>query len=197
MTLRLFLDEALTQPVSTGDMSNPDQDVFNGSDGDSKDRRLFLANERSQIADALGSEDNLIHLLTPAFEDTATITVGAEQLRILAGGGTSSLNVERGINGTTAATHESGALVLSAFNYRDCSVQGIDTEGTDEASWIRVAATQGELDTAQPGARLNLGDKPYLESLAFWRRVTVPAGTPVQNKTDLKIRVSAMESPIV
>lgn len=177
-------------------MSNPDQDVFNGTDGDTKDRRLFLANARGRLASAITAEDTLVTLTTPAFGNTTTIIIGTEHMRILTGGGTASLNVERGVDGTTATGHDADSLVLSTFNYRDVTVQATDTDGTDETSWISVAATQEDLATAQPGGRLALGDKTHAQSLAFWRRVTVPAGTPVQNKTDLKLRISAMESPL-
>jgi len=34
-------------------------------------------------------------------------------------------------------------------------------------------------------------------TLSFWRRCTVPPGTPVQNKTDLKLRLTGTENPIL
>lgn len=197
MTLRLYLDEALTQAISQGDMSNPDQDIFNGTDGDSKDRRLFIANERAVLAGPVAAEDTTLTLSAPAFANTSVVVIGEEQMRVVTGGGTTTISVERGYAGTPASGHAAGVIVFSAFNYSQISVQATDFEGTDEATWIQVASTFADLDTAQPGGRVNLGDKSYEATLSFWRRVTVPAGTPVQNKTDLKLRVSAMESPIL
>jgi hypothetical protein len=42
MAVHLYEDNALTQQVSEGDLSNPDDDIYNGTDGESKDKELFL-----------------------------------------------------------------------------------------------------------------------------------------------------------
>ena len=47
------------------------------------------------------------------------------------------------------------------------------------------------------GAPLNLGDKAHDMTISFWRRCMVPSGTPVQNKTDLKLRLTGTENPIL
>ena len=197
MTLHIYMDAALTDPLSEGDLSNPDQDVFNGTDGDSKDRQLFLANERATLAQALSIDDVVLELTAPGFADTELIVIGAEQLRIVNGGGTTSLTIERGYGGTQPAEHPAVALAYSAYDYSQIQVQVTDTADTDESSWVRLAASQEHLDSADPGASVDLGPKNYSASLSFWRRITVPAGTPVQNKTDLKLLVTAMESPIL
>ena len=49
MTLHIYLDSALTQPVSEGDGSRPDADSYNGTDGESRDRQLFVANEQDAL----------------------------------------------------------------------------------------------------------------------------------------------------
>ena len=66
----------------------------------------------------------------------------------------------------------------------------VDTSGTDESAWCVLALTEGDLDTAVAGDALALGDKSFNSTISFWRRITVPAGTPVQNKTDLKLRLT-------
>ena len=73
----------------------------------------------------------------------------------------------------------------------------IDETGTDEAVWYRLALTQAGLDTATQGAPLNLGDKAFQQTLSFWRRCTVLPGTPVQNKLDIKLRLTGTENPIL
>ena len=60
-----------------------------------------------------------------------------------------------------------------------------------------MALTQSGLGTAVGGAQLNLDDKAHDVTLSFWRRCTVPSGTPVQNKTDLKLRLTGTENPIL
>ena len=57
-------------------------------------------------------------------------------------------------------------------------------------------SAQADLDTATPGSELVLGDKAHNVTLSFWRRFTVPASTPVQNKTDLKLRITGVEAPV-
>jgi len=65
----------------------------------------------------------------------------------------------------------------------------IDETGSDESVWYRLAAIQG--------APLNLGDKTFQQTLSFWRRCTVLPGTPVQNKLDIKLRLTGTENPIL
>ena len=55
MAIHLFEDSALTQQISEGDLTNPDNDTYNGTDGESKDKELFLANEQTTLASALAS----------------------------------------------------------------------------------------------------------------------------------------------
>jgi hypothetical protein len=72
----------------------------------------------------------------------------------------------------------------------------VDTAGSDEASWYRFALSQAELDATAPGAPLALADKTFQQTLSFWRRCAVPPDTPVQNKIDLRLRVTGVENPI-
>lgn len=197
MTLHIYLDAALTQPVSEGDGSRPDADSYNGTDGEARDRQLFVANEQGALAAPLDAAETQLELTAPRFQDGEIVVVGSEQLRIISGGGTSSLTVERGASGSTPSAHEAGAAVYSAYDYAGLSVQPIDTSGADESGWYRLALTQAGLDGAAPGASLNIGDKPHTQTISFWRRCTVPPATAVQNKLDLKLRLSGVEQPIL
>ena len=113
------------------------------------------------------------------------------------GGGTANLTVQRGVANTNPAAHNVGTTVYSGYDYTGLVLDPIDETGTDEAVWYRLALTHAELDTATQGAPLNLGDKAFQQTLSFWRRCTVLPGTPVQNKLDIKLRLTGTENPIL
>jgi len=197
MAIHLYEDITLVQQVSEGDLLNPDDDSYNGTDGESKDKELFLANEQTTLAVALASGETSLQLSEPRFTDDEVIIIDNEQMRILSGAGTTTLGVERGYGGTTPAAHDAGATVYSGYDYTGLVIEPVDTAVGDESDWYALALTQAELDTATPGTPLNLGDKPHNVTVSFWRRCTVPPGTPVQNKTDLKLRVTGTENPVL
>jgi len=197
MAIHLFKDAGLTQQVSEGTLESPDSDVFNGTDGESKDRQLYLANEQTALASDIDGAVTTITLAVARFSDGQIIIIGAEQMQIASGGGTTELTVERGYAGTSGDNHSSGTKVYSGYNYSDLAVLPVDEVGSSEAAWVKLAANQAGLESAVAGASLALGNKVHNSILAFWRRVTVPAGTPVQNKTDIKLRLTGTESPII
>lgn len=197
MAIHLYIDTDLTNQISEGTMVNPDSDIYNGSDGESKDRELFVANEQTTLAAAMNSSQTDVQLADPRFVNDEAIIIGSEQMRILSGGGTTTLTVERGYGGTTPTSHSSGTKVYSGYDYKGLVVQAMDTTGSDETTWCRLAATQAGLDLVTPGAQLILGDKPHATKLTFWRRMSVSAGTRVQNKTDVKLRILGTEYPIL
>jgi hypothetical protein len=197
MTLHIYLDEALTLPLSEGDGSRPDADDYDGTAGEAKDRELFIANEWAALAAPLSTAQTQLLLTAPRFKDGEFIVIGSEQMQIVAGGGTATLTVQRGASGTTVATHASGQAVYSGYDYSGLTVQPIDTSGGDESGWYRLALAQSGLDGAAPGTLLMLGDKAHAQTLPFWRRCTVPAATAVQNKLDLKLRLSGTQRPIL
>ena len=55
MAIHLYEDITLTLQVSEGDLANPDDDTYNGTDGEAKDKELFVANEQTTLAAALAS----------------------------------------------------------------------------------------------------------------------------------------------
>jgi hypothetical protein len=197
MAVHLYADNALTQQVSEGDLSNPDDDVYNGTDGESKDKELFLANEQTMLASSLASGETSLQIDQPRFTNDEVIIIGTEQMLIQSGGGTTTLGVERGYGATTPAAHVAGASVYSGYDYTGLAVQPVDTAGSDESAWYTLALTQAELDASTPGDPLNLGDKAHDVTVSFWRRCSVPAGTAVQNKTDLKLQITGTENPIL
>lgn len=196
MGIHLFKDSGLTQQISEGTLTSPDSDTYNGTDGESKDRELFLANEQSALATDITSVQTNITIASARFADGDTIIIDTEQMKITAGGGTTGLTVQRGQNGTAKAAHSNGASVYSALSYTALKVKPVDSSGTDESNWCKLALTQVELDAATAGAELALGDKAHNVTLSFWRRFSVPVGTPVQNKTDIKIRIVGTEAPV-
>lgn len=175
-------------------MSSPDTDVFDGLAGEQKDRQLYIANEQTTLATPAIASDTAITLSDARFADGDILIVDSEMMLIVSGGGTTVITVQRAQSGTTAASHDAGARIYVAHNYKDLSVRPVDTQGTDESPWCILALTQADLGTRSPGDPLVLGSKGYVETLSFWRRIGVPAGTPMHNKTDLKYRITGTES---
>lgn len=196
MAIRLYKDAELASSLSEGDWTNPDGDIYDGTHGQSYDRRLYLANEYALLAAPLDAVAINLNLQSPGFANGEVVIADDEQMKIVAGGGTAAITVQRGYAGSTPAVHAAGTTVFSGYNYTGISVGVVDTADSDEASWYRFALTREGLDEAAPGVPLALADKTYLQTLSFWRRCTVPSGTPVQNKTDLLIRVTGVENPL-
>ena len=196
MAIHLFEDSALTQQLSEGDLSNPDEDTYNGTSGEAKDKELFLANEQTTLAAAVTLSATSLELIAARFADGEVVIVDDEQMRVTSGGGTTTLGVERGYSGTAAATHDAGAAVYSGYDYTGVAIEPVDTAGGDESGWYALTLSEAGLDTATAGASLSVGDKAHDSSVSIWRRCTVPAATPVQNKTDLKLRITGTENPI-
>jgi hypothetical protein len=197
MTLHLYLDAALTHPLSEGGGAAPDSDNYNGTDGESKDRQIWLANAWTTLSGALTASQTTLSLASGCFTNGETLLIGSEQMQVQSGGGTLTPVVLRGYGGTVPAAHAGGSMVYSGYDYLDLALDVVDESGSNESGWYRLALTQSGLDTAIPGAPLNLGDKSHDQTLTFWRRCTVPPGTPVQNKLDLKLRLTGTEAPIL
>ena len=190
MTIHIYTDTELTERISEGDMTSPDTDTFDGSAGESRDRELFIANEQTTLAVAIDAVQSEIELSLPCFSDGDVIIIDSEQMRVLTGGGSTTPTVQRAIYGTLPVAHLAGAKAYTAYNFSELSVEPVDTSGTDESSWCLVAATQEGLNTAVPDQAVALGNKPFNSTISFWRRITVPAGTAVEKKTDLKLRLT-------
>ncbi len=177
-------------------MTSPDADSFDGTHGESYDRELFLANEQSALAGQIDGVQTGITLVRPAFRDGDLVIVGQEVIKIVMGGGTCGIAVERGYGGTAAIPHEAGSKVYTACDYTDIVVAPVDISGTDESDWCTLAMRPEDLPVAIPGDPVYIGDKPYSETVPFMRRFTVPAETPLQIKRDVKLRASGIAHPI-
>jgi hypothetical protein len=118
MAIHLYLDEQLTQQISEGDFSNPDADNYNGTDGEIKDRQIYVANEQTVLAMAVDDIQTDIELMEPHFADAEYIVIGTEQMQILSGGGTTSLTVNRAVANTVAASHDADVPVQSGSLFR-------------------------------------------------------------------------------
>ena len=158
MAIHLYLDEGLTQQISEGDFSRPEAESYNGTDGDIKDRQLYVANEQTNLASAIDAAQTAIALAEPRFADGELIIIDGEQMLVESGGGTANLTVQRGVANTAPAAHDAGTTVYSGYDYTGLVLDPIDETGTDESVWYRLALTQAGLDTATQGAPLNLGD---------------------------------------
>ena len=177
MAVHLFKDAELTQQISEGSLQSPDSDVFNGTDGESKDKQLYLANEQTTLASAVDAATTAIPLAEKRFADGQVIIIGAEQMHIVSGGGTPQLTVERGYAGTTAGNHSSGTKVYSGYNYSDLTILPVDDAGSSEASWVKLSANQAGLESAVAGSPLALGSKAHSSTLSFWRSIKQPTTT--------------------
>ncbi len=193
MSLHLYIDAALIQPISEGDMSSPDVAQLDGPSGGSADRQLHLANEQSPLAGDIDGVVTAVTLARAAFADGDIIVVDSEMMTVVSGGGTTQLTVARAALGTTAAAHLTGAVAYAAFEYDGVTITPTDAVAPDESTWCALALTQNALDAAVAGAALPLGDKAHNATLAFWRRYTVPPETAVQNKSDIKLRITGTE----
>jgi len=151
---------------------------------------LYVANEQAAITGAIDAVESTINIASPAFSDGDVIIVDSEEMRVLSGGGTTSLTVQRAIYGTQPAVHAQGAVAYTACNYTGLTLTPVDISSSDESSWCTLALTQAGLDAAIPGSALFMGDKPYNTKPSFWRRIHVPAGTGAQKKTDIKLRLT-------
>jgi hypothetical protein len=101
--------------------------------------------------------------------------------------------------GTGTASERTREVKLYLFNdnaayyYENVTISCQDISGTDESGWITFAPD----NNGTPGtysSTLNMGNiTDANRGYAFWMKVVVPDKTPTQNKTDLVIKVNAVE----
>lgn len=199
MAIRVyFTDSVSADPVSEGDLSNPIFFQINPDLDPDEEKTLFLANERATLASDIDAAATNIPLTeTGRFADGDYLVIGQEIVKILSGGGTTSLTVARAQTGSTAAAHTAGDIVYSGYNYSDISVEYQDTEGTDESTWTRLVWAGGDLDLVEDGNAITAQSKAYNEVLEFRLRMTVPGSEPVHYKHDLVLRVTAVETQAI
>lgn len=89
-----------------------------------------------------------------------------------------------------------GDTTLDSVPDQQAKVYPVDISGVDESTWVKLATSQAGLDIAIGGAGLNLPKLLSQEVFPFWIRVTVPAGTPEENKKDIRIAVLTFAHPL-
>ena len=207
MALHIYEDQQITKQLSEGDMSAADFSLLEGQIGSYSDKKLFVANENTHLAaDISGSNTVISFAQSGRFANGQVIVIDEEQMLITSGGGTAAATVQRGYNDTAPVGHAHDTVVYSGYYYLILGVVGMDVspEYPVPSSWCQLALTQEGLSQAVPGEAVSWGQAPipisvklHNQTLSFWRRVTCPAGTPVQYKTNIKWRVWGIELPIL
>jgi hypothetical protein len=192
--LRLYKDSNLTQIVSRdGDFSSPDQESsLDGTNGETAQKALWVAVEQTTLTGDIDDEVNTIPLAAARFADTdySVIIVDNEKMLITAGHGTASLTVVRGHNGTSPASHSSGAAVRLAYDCSVITVDCVDETGSDESGWMSYCDDSGGSPDGNWEAPHELSDLSYEEKAAIWRKIVVPVSTPAAYKQDLIHRLA-------
>ena len=183
-------------PVSSGDLLNPIQFTINPDVDPDEDKTLYLANERATLNGQINDEtDTIVLNESGRFANGDYIIIGDEVLFILSGGGSTTLTVERGRYNTTPAVHATGAVVYSGYRWTDITVEFVDNDGTDETDWTRLAWAGENLNDKEDGNSITASAKDYDEVLEFKMRLTVPTNQAPHIKSDLAIRVTAIQIP--
>lgn len=74
---------------------------------------------------------------------------------------------------------------------RNLVITPTDLSDSDESTWMKLATTQGGLDSAVAGAALSYeSDLNPNGTFVFWLRTTIPASTDAQRKVDLALRLT-------
>lgn len=189
----IYDDAEFTSLLSAeGSLSNPDDEAdLNGDDGDEAVKALWAAVIQTTLAAGINDSVTTITVTAAVFKytDEPVLKCGTELIYVTAGFGTTSLTVVRGWNNTTAASHSLADPIYMAYNVTGVAVVCRDNEQVvtgDEASWVDYCLDDGlGSPDGSYSAELSLGDIVYTSSVAFHRRVTVPADTDAQSKQDL------------
>jgi len=170
--------------------TQPDEDDYDGTAGEAKERKLILAPAQTTLAEDIDTVQTKIKISAAVFDDLTNfpyiILVSGENseiMEITGGSGTTTLTVIRDDSPISASASDS---IFSAYTYEDIAIQASDESGSDETGWFTyapdVAGSPGEY-----GASLSPSDftDPKTDFYTFWRKVTVPVST-VQKKDDMR-----------
>ena len=199
--LRLWEDDGGSPDIDEmitidGDYTNPDDESsLDGTNGETSQHMMHVMVEQTTLDGAISSTTTTSITTTHArFADTnySVIIVGTEKMLITAGHGTTSLTVQRGHNGTTAATHADDAAVYAAYDCTEATIDCRDTTGTDESGWVTYCANDGGSPEGTWEAPYTFSTETFSEdtSEAVWRKLVVPASTSAAYKRDLQHRVT-------
>jgi len=188
--LRIWEDSISdTNLISRGGAhTQDDEDNYNGSSGEVKEKKLVLAPAQTALAADIDASQVEIIINAAVFDDSNhpyIIVVSGENsetMKIIGGSGTTVLTVTRGDSPISASANDP---VYSAYTYENITIQASDEKGSDETDWFRYAPdVSGSPGTY--GASLSPSNftNPTTDSYTFWREVTVPEGQAAQRKGD-------------
>jgi len=176
--------------VSRGGVhTQPDEDDFDGTAGEAKERKLILAPAQTTLVEDIDDSQTEIKISAAVFDDSNHSYVlvvsgeNSEIMQITGAFGITTLTVTRGDSPISASASDS---IFSAYTYENIVIQASDESGSDETGWFTyapdVAGSPGEY-----GASLNPSNftDPKTDSYAFWRKVTVPVSV-TQKKSDMR-----------
>ncbi|MBW7995361.1 MAG: hypothetical protein FVQ81_02075 [Candidatus Glassbacteria bacterium] len=191
----IYTDAALTVLVTAeGNMSNPDEETdLDGDAGETAILALWCGAIQSKLAAGI---DDVVTTVTIdnayfRFTDLPVIKCGTELMYVTAGlsPASTTLTVIRGWNNTTKAAHSLGDRVYMAYDGESITVACRDNEQVvtgDESGWLYYCLDNGSGSPTGTWILVqNLGDIDMADSVAFHRRVIVPASTGAVSKTDL------------
>jgi len=199
MSLRAYEEDPSSDPTTMVTLesvfTNPDDESdLEGDAGEESTKSLWIAMEQTTLNGTINSSVTTVVIAEARFSDTAlsVIVIDSEKMLITAGHGTTSLTVVRGWDGTTPASHTTGAQVISAYDAAsDAAITAEDNYGDDETSWMDYCGDDAGSPDESYADPYALGAIAYDESLRIHRRLVVPASTDPQSKSDLLHTISA------
>jgi len=164
-----------------------DEDDYNGSAGEAKEKKLVLAPTQTTLAVGIDASITTITVNAPVFDDTnhPVKIIDDEKVYVTGGWGTNKYTVIRHWDGTTPTSHSSGAKIYDCYTYEDINIQASDESGSDETGWFAYAPdVSGSPGTYVSSLSPSDFTNPKTDSYTFWRRITVPASQAAQEKID-------------
>lgn len=154
---------------------------LDGTNGDTDERKLFLAPAQSVLtlamAESTAGAIEVIRIDHPVFLSPShrLLVIGSEKLRIVESGGFGerNLTVERGYDSTTAASHNIGDAVINCYNYQGITIGRTGANASRLTFAPDVAGSPGSYVASLSPATIAYNSSSY----TFWRKVTVAAAT--------------------
>lgn len=166
-----------------------DEDDYNGSSGEAKEKKLVLAPAQTTLAEDIDDSQVEIKISCPVFDDSNhpyIIVVSGENSEIMlitAGFGTNAPTVTRGDSPISASADDP---VYNAYTYANITIQASDESGSDETGWFAYAPDE-EGSPGEYGASLEPDDftDPTTDDYIFWRKITAPESA-AQEKGEMR-----------
>lgn len=161
----------------------PDEDDFDGTSGEAKEKKLVLAPAQTTLAVGISATIEEITVSAPVFDDPnhPVKIIDDEKVFVTGGWGTNKYTVIRHWNGTTPTTHSSGAKIYDCYIYEEINIQA----SGDETGWFLYAPdVSGSPGTYVSSLSPSNFTNPKTDTYTFWRKITVPANQAAQEKID-------------